>query len=190
MTYTSSNGSRSVAFYLRDRVSKCKSNRPVARRNCDLRVETWRWRSLPASENYCSTPGAKERREGGNRERERTRETQGKRERWKGKERKLINSNHRALIPQRAKDRPARLRLTASATAPFVTRGEKPRNRTCVRNGDSQRDFSRLDFPGFPPTDKMCTASRGELPFAKRERRRRRRRYYHRGGEAGTGAAR
>lgn len=74
----------------------------------------------------------------------------------RGKERKLINSNHRALIPQRAKDRPARLRLTALATAPFVTRGEKPRNRTCVRNGDSQRDFSRLGFPGVSTDRKKC----------------------------------
>lgn len=110
--------------------------------------------SSNANENYCSTPAGR-RKEGGKGEQsEKEREAGGARGRRKGKERKLINSNHRALIPQRAKDRPARLRLTALATAPFVTRGEKPRNRTCVRNGDSQRDFSRLDFPGFPPTEK------------------------------------
>lgn len=150
----------------------------------------WRWPSPRERELLFYTRGEGKRQEREDRERksERTRREGGRRN---GKERKLINSNHRALIPQRAKDRPARLRLTASATAPFVTRGEKPRSRTCVRNGDSQRDFSRLDFPRFPHRlKKMCTASRGDWPFAKRERRRRRCRRYSRGGEANARAAR
>lgn len=86
---------------------------------------------------------------------EREREQEWKvREGWeerKGKGRKLINSNHRALIPRRAKDRSARLRLTALATVSFVIHaGRKAHGevaRACARNGDlSAGDFPRWRF--------------------------------------------
>lgn len=73
------------------------------------------------------------------------------RERRKGKGRKLINSNHRAPIPRRAKDRSARLRLTASATVSFVIRSEKPGEvaRACAQNDDSARSPAPEIFRGF-----------------------------------------
>lgn len=67
-----------------------------------------------------------------------------------GRGRKLINSNHRAPIPRRAKDRSARLRLTASATISFVIQGEKPRAKSHVRAHGmaTVRDLPRRRFSG------------------------------------------
>lgn len=81
--------------------------------------------------------------------RERRRNDQEGEER-KGKGRKLINSNHRAPIPRRAKDRSARLRLTASATISFVIQGEKPRAKSHVRAHGmaTVRDLPRRWFSG------------------------------------------
>ena len=97
---------------------------------------------------YTWGEGKREKEEDREREREKERERKRGCGRKKGKERKLINSNHRALIPQRAKDRPARLRLTASATASFVTRGEKPPESHVRAEWRQPAGFLAPGFPG------------------------------------------
>lgn len=76
--------SRSVAFYLDNRVSKCKSNRPVARRNYDLRMETVWWCSPCERELLFHTRSEEKREERKDRERKSER-TEGRGEGGRGK---------------------------------------------------------------------------------------------------------
>lgn len=99
--------------------------------------------------NYCFIEMVRGKEQGRN---DQEREREGR----KGKGRKLINSNHRAPIPRRAKDRSARLRLTASATISHsLYRAKSPgRSRTCVRTEWRQCGISHAgDFPRFPSAE-------------------------------------
>lgn len=161
----SSNGSRSVAFYLR--LSRCKSNRPVARRNYDSRVETRRRCSPRERELLFYTRGAKERGRKGRTERERVRGRRGERE-VKG-EREEVNQ-----FESPGSDPAARGR-SAGQIAPYSF-GYGPIRYTGRKAPESHvraewRQPAGFLAPGFPgvSTDrkKMYTASRRELPFAK-----------------------
>lgn len=182
-------GSRSVAFYLRDRVSKCKSNRPVAQRNYDSHVETVVVFSS-RTRTIVLHPGRRGKREDRERERERVRTRGGGREEGEG-EREEVNQFESPGSDPAARERSAgQIAPYSFGYGPIRYTGRKAPESHVRAEWRQPAGFLAPGFPGVSTDRKNVYGFARRLPFAKRERRRRRRRRYRHGGEANARAAR